>query len=273
MIDAGRATSDIPHMDDQSSGDATPPSLTTPAPSLDVRGLRKNYGSVRAVDGIGFSVAPGETAALLGANGAGKTTTISMLIGLLIPDSGSITVLGEDMLRHRYRVLGRINLSSPYIDLPRRLTVEENLKVFGHLYGIGDIPGRIEELTEELDLGPLLRRPSGALSSGQRSRMALAKALINRPEVLFLDEPTASLDPDTADRIRTYLTEYKTREKATILLASHNMTEVERMCSNVMIMKAGRIVRTGTPQDLITHFGRTTLEEVFLDIARNRSAP
>jgi ABC-2 type transport system ATP-binding protein len=272
MIDADPATSDIPPMDDQSSAGATPPALTTPVPSIDVRGLTKSYGTVRAVDGISFSVAPGETAALLGANGAGKTTTISMLIGLLIPDSGEISVLGEDMARHRYRVLGRINLSSPYVDLPRRLTVEQNLKVFGRLYGIGDIPRRIEELSEELDLGPLLRRPSGALSSGQRSRMALAKALINRPEVLFLDEPTASLDPDTADRIRTYLTEYKTREKATIFLASHNMTEVERMCTNVMIMKAGRIVRSGTPKELIAHFGRTNLEEVFLDIARDRSA-
>ncbi|HSR56093.1 MAG TPA: ABC transporter ATP-binding protein [Alphaproteobacteria bacterium] len=259
-------------MDDQAAGDSTSPEICVPAPSIAVAGLTKSYGAVRAVDGISFSVAPGETAALLGANGAGKTTTISMLIGLLVPDSGSVTVLGEDMLRHRYRVLGRINLSSPYVDLPRRLTVEENLKVFGRLYGIGDIAGRIEELSEELDLGPLLRRPSGALSSGQRSRMALAKALINRPDVLFLDEPTASLDPDTADRIRTYLSTYMAKENATILLASHNMSEVERMCTKVMIMRAGRIVHEGTPGDLIQRFGRSNLEEVFLDIARDQAA-
>lgn len=259
-------------MDDQTAGDGASPELCVPRPSIEVRGLAKSYGAVRAVDGISFSVAPGETAALLGANGAGKTTTISMLIGLLVPDSGSVSVLGEDMLRHRYRVLGRINLSSPYVDLPRRLTVAENLRVFGRLYGIDDIPGRIEELARELDLGALLDRPSGSLSSGQRSRMALAKALINRPEVLFLDEPTASLDPDTADRIRTYLAAYKARENATILLASHNMSEVERMCTKVMIMKAGRIVHEGAPADLIRRFGRTTLEEVFLDIARDEAA-
>jgi ABC-2 type transport system ATP-binding protein len=259
-------------MDDQAAGDGSSPDLCASAPSIEVRGLIKSYGAVRAVDGIDFSIAPGETAALLGANGAGKTTTISILIGLLVPDSGSVTVLGEDMLRHRYRVLGRINLSSPYVDLPRRLTVEENLRVFGNIYGIKDIPRRIGELAEELDLGPLLGRPSGQLSSGQRSRVALAKALINRPEVLFLDEPTASLDPDTADRIRTYLAAYQARENATILMASHNMAEVERMCSLVMIMKAGRIVREGAPRSLIEHFGRTTLEEVFLDIAREKAA-
>ncbi len=214
----------------------------------------------------------GEFFALLGPNGAGKTTTISMLIGLLIPDSGSVTVLGEDMLRHRYRALGRINVSSPYIDLPRRLTVEENLRVFARLYGLADIDARIAELAEELEMGDLLRRASGTLSSGQHSRMALAKALINRPEVLFLDEPTASLDPDTADRIRNYLMAYQAKENATIFLASHNMSEVERMCTTVMIMKSGRIERSGTPAELIAHFGRANLEEVFLDVARGRAA-
>ncbi|MDX1485055.1 MAG: ABC transporter ATP-binding protein [Alphaproteobacteria bacterium] len=259
-------------MDDEPRDDAAAAALGAPRFSIEVRNLTKSFAELRAVDDISFSIASGETAALLGANGAGKTTTIAMLIGLLIPDSGAITVLGEDMLRHRHRVLGRINLSSPYIDMPRRLTVEENLKVFARLYGLGNIAARIEELAEELDMGALLRRPSGTLSSGQHSRMALAKALINKPEVVFLDEPTASLDPDTADRIRTYLMDYQARENATIFLASHNMAEVERMCTTVMIMKGGRIERSGSPRQLIEHFGRANLEEVFLDIARARGA-
>jgi ABC-2 type transport system ATP-binding protein len=258
-------------MDDRPQRENAAPPPHAPAASIAVFNLTKRYGAIKAVDGISFNVAPGETAALLGANGAGKTTTIAMLVGLLAPDSGTISVLGEDMVCHRYRVLGRINLSSPYIDLPRRLTVEENLKVFARLYGMENISRRIEELTEELDMGALLRRPSGQLSSGQRSRMALAKALINRPEVLFLDEPTASLDPDTADRIRNYLAAYQMRENATIFLASHNMAEVERMCTKVMIMKAGRIERSGAPQELIARSGRANLEEVFLDIARERA--
>jgi ABC-2 type transport system ATP-binding protein len=259
-------------MDDRPQNENAVPSGDAPEPAIAVENLTKSYGPVTAVNGISFTVAPGETAALLGANGAGKTTTISMLIGLLIPDGGRISVLGEDMCRHRYRVLGRINMSSPYIDLPRRLTVAENLRVFARLYGLVDIAQRIDELAEELDFGDLLDRPSGQLSSGQRSRMALAKALINRPEIIFLDEPTASLDPDTADRMRTILAAYQAREGATIFLASHNMTEVERMCSQVMIMKAGRIERAGSPKELIDHFGRANLEEVFLDIARERAA-
>ena len=259
-------------MDDRPQNDGASAPGDRPRPAIAVENLSKIFGPVTAVDGISFTIAPGETAALLGANGAGKTTTISMLVGLLIPDSGRITVLGEDMGRHRYRVLGRINMSSPYIDLPRRLTVMENLKVFARLYSIDDIDGRIGELAEELDLGDLLDRPSGKLSAGQRTRMALAKALINRPEILFLDEPTASLDPDSADRVRASLGAYQAREGATIFLASRNMAEVERMCTKVMIMKAGRIVRSGTPRELIDLFGRADLEEVFLDIARERAA-
>ena len=255
-----------PHIEEARPADGAPEAAVV------TEDLVKNFGPVRAVDGVGFSVARGETAALLGANGAGKTTTIAMLMGLIIPDGGRITVLGEDMCRHRYRVLGRINMSSPYIELPRRLTVRENLKVFAGLYGVADAAGRIAELADELDLGALLERESGSLSSGQRSRVALAKALINRPEIIFLDEPTASLDPDSADRIRTILLAYQARERATIFLASHNMAEVERMCTNVMIMKAGKIVRSGSPRELIGHFGRANLEEVFLDIARERAA-
>ncbi len=259
-------------MDDRPQKDGAPAPGDAPRPAIAVENLTKSFGPVTAVDGISFTIAPGETAALLGANGAGKTTTISMLMGLLIPDQGRITVLGEDMARHRYRVLGRINMSSPYIDLPRRLTVEENLKVFARLYGVVDIDRRIGELVEEFDLGDLLGRPSGKLSSGQRTRMALAKALINHPEILFLDEPTASLDPDTADRVRASLAAYQAREGATIFLASHNMAEVERMCTKVMIMKEGRIERSGTPRELIDQYGRANLEEVFLDIARQRAA-
>ena len=239
---------------------------------IEVDGLTKRYGDIVAVNGIGFAVRRGETAALLGANGAGKTTTIAMLLGLLLPEEGRITVLGEDMLRHRYRVLGRMNFSSPYVDLPRRLTVAQNLEVFARLYGVADVAARIAEIAEELDMGPLLDRPSGELSAGQRSRAALAKAMVNRPEVLLLDEPTASLDPDTADRIRAYLRAYQQRTGATILLASHNMAEVERMCTTVLIMRAGRIVDRGTPAELVGRYGRADLEEVFLDIVRQRAA-
>jgi ABC-2 type transport system ATP-binding protein len=242
-------------------------------PAIELAHLTKRFGAITAVDDIGLRIERGEIAALLGANGAGKTTTIAMLLGLLLPDSGTVRVLGTDMLRHRYQVLDRINFSSPYVDLPRRLTVAENLQVFAQLYGVTRIAERVREVADELDMTALLKRPSGELSAGQRSRAALAKALINRPEVLFLDEPTASLDPDTADRIRAYLTDHQARTGATILLASHNMAEVERMCSRVFIMKLGRIVHEGTPAELVNRFKRSNLEEVFLDIARSEAAP
>jgi ABC-2 type transport system ATP-binding protein len=242
-------------------------------PAIELAHLTKRFGAITAVDDIGLRIERGEIAALLGANGAGKTTTIAMLLGLLLPDSGTVRVLGTDMLRHRYQVLDRINFSSPYVDLPRRLTVAENLQVFAQLYGVARIAERVREVADELDMTALLKRPSGELFAGQRSRAALAKALINRPEVLFLDEPTASLDPDTADRIRAYLTDHQARTGATILLASHNMAEVERMCSRVFIMKLGRIVHEGTPAELVNRFKRSNLEEVFLDIARSEAAP
>ncbi len=251
----------------------SPDTPTGRAPAvIEVTSLTKRYGTVTAVDDISFSVGRGETAALLGANGAGKTTTIAMLLGLLLPDSGRISVLGEDMLRHRYRVLGRMNFSSPYVDLPRRLTVRQNLTVFARLYGVADPADRVAEIARELDMEAMLDRPSGELSAGQRSRVALAKALINRPDVLLLDEPTASLDPDTADRIRGYLLAHQKSTGMTILLASHNMAEVERMCSSVFIMRAGRIHDRGTPRELIARYGRTSLEEVFLEIVRERAA-
>lgn len=240
-------------------------------PVIQVQSLSKAFKDVTAVDHISFSVGRGSVTALLGGNGAGKTTTLAILLGLLLPTSGSVRVLGEDMTRHRHRVLARMNFSSPYVDLPRRLTVAENLTVYGRLYGVARLRRRIDQLAGELEIRSLLRRPTGDLSSGQRTRVALAKALLNAPELLLLDEPTASLDPDTGDWVRTYLEDHRDRSGMTIVLASHNMAEVERLCDHVLIMKAGRIVDRGAPGSLISRYGRQTMEEVFLDIARDRS--
>ncbi len=236
--------------------------------AIEVEGLTKRYGAVLAVDRISFTVEKGSITALLGANGAGKTTTLAMLLGLLEPTAGSIRVLGVDMIRHRYRVLARMNFSSPYVDMPRRLRVLENLIVYGRLYCLKDVKRRIEALGEALDIRDFLHRPYGTLSAGQKTRVAMVKALLNAPEVLLLDEPTASLDPDNADRIRRFLKDHQRRAGTTIVLASHNMAEVERLCDDVIMMRAGRIVDRGTPQALIRRYGRKTLEEVFLDIAR-----
>jgi ABC-2 type transport system ATP-binding protein len=236
--------------------------------AIQVTDLTKRFGKAVAVDGISFSIAHGSATALLGPNGAGKTTTLAMLLGLMTPSSGSIRVLNTDMLRHRYKVLGRMNYASPYIDLPQRLTVLENLNVYGRLYGVRNLRDRIKRLTQELDLEPFMERPYREMSAGQRTRVALAKALLNEPEVLLLDEPTASLDPDTADRIRGLLETYRSRSGATLLLASHNMPEVERLCDRVMMLRSGRIVDDGTPQGLADRYGRRNLEEVFLDVAR-----
>jgi len=241
-----------------------------PEPVIIVENLVKRYGRTLAVGGVSFAVARGVTAALLGGNGAGKTTTLSILLGLLLPSEGSVRILGEDMLRHRYRVLPRINFSSPYADLPHRLTVRQNLSVYARLYGLARHRERIERLANDLQITRFLDRPAGKLSSGQKTRVALAKALLNEPEVLLLDEPTASLDPDTADWVRSYLEAYRARTGATMLLASHNMGEVERLCSQVMMMKSGLIVDRGSPDELIDRYGRTNLEEVFLHIARAR---
>jgi ABC-2 type transport system ATP-binding protein len=240
-------------------------------PAVEVRDLSKRFGKVVAVEGITFTVPAGKVTALLGGNGAGKTTTISMLLGLLLPTTGSIRILGEDMQKHRHRVLPRMNFSSPYVDLPHRLTVRENLKIYALLYGVEQIAAQIERLAEELDLASMLHRPVGQLSAGQKTRVALAKALINEPDLMLLDEPTASLDPDTADWVRGYLEKYQSRTGATLLIASHNMAEVERLCQEVLMLRAGRIVDRGAPQDLIDRYGRTNLEEVFLDIARGRA--
>src|SRR5712671_4696699 len=237
-----------------------------------VSDLVKRYGKTVAVDGVGFTVERGVTAALLGGNGAGKTTTLSILLGLLLPSSGAVRVFGEDVLRHRYRVLPRMNFSSPYVDLPHRLTVRQNLSIYARLYGLQRREERIERLARDLQIVPFLDRPAGKVSAGQRTRVALAKALLNEPELLLLDEPTASLDPDSGDWVRAYLEDYRARTGATILLASHNMAEVERLCSQVLMMKEGRIVDRGSPDELIDRYGRTNLEEVFLQIARGRRA-
>ena len=241
------------------------------SPSIDVRHLRKVYGEVVAVDDLTVAVPRGAVLGLLGGNGAGKTTTIAMLLGLLEPTAGDIHVLGVDMRRHRYAALPRMNFSSPYVDLPHRLTVRQNLQFYGRLYGVKALPRRIEEIAEHMQVAQFLDRQTGKLSAGQKTRVALAKALINRPDVLLLDEPTASLDPDTADWVRTYLKGYQAETHATILLASHNMAEVERLCDDVVLLQAGRVFDRGSPRELIARFGREDMEEVFLDMARGRA--
>ncbi len=232
--------------------------------------LVKIYRGGVAVDGISFSLPPGSMTALLGGNGAGKTTTIAMIMGLVTPTAGSIKVLGADMPAQRYRVLHRMNFESPYVEMPMRLTVRQNLTVFAMIYGVADVRERIMEIASELELVELLDRPAGKLSAGQKTRVSLAKALLNRPEVLLLDEPTASLDPDTADWVRTRLERYRIERGATVLLASHNMREVERLCERVIIMKKGRVEDDDTPSALLQRYGRDNLEEVFLDVARGR---
>jgi ABC-2 type transport system ATP-binding protein len=241
--------------------------------AIEVAGLCKSYDGTRAVDGISFAVPKGATVGLLGGNGAGKTTTLAMLLGLLVPSAGSIRVLGHDVARDRFPALARMNFSSPYVSLPQRLSVAENLRVYGHLYNVAGIKRRIGELADELNLHDFLHRPAGALSAGQKTRVALAKSLINRPELLLLDEPTASLDPDTGDLVRSWLERYRASSGCTILLASHNMAEVERLCVAVLMMKRGRIVDRGSPAELLERYGRDDLEGVFLDIARDRRQP
>ena len=239
-----------------------------PASAIVVDRLVKRYGDVQALSGVTFDVQRGTTTALLGGNGAGKTTTLSILLGVLLPTSGSIRILGEDILRHRHRVLPRMNFTSPYVDLPKRLSVRENLTVYAKLYGLRDARSRIAELSGELRLTDFMDRGYGTLSAGQRTRVSLAKALLNRPEVLLLDEPTASLDPDVGDRMRSYLEAYQRESHCTMLLATHNMGEVERMCSEVLMLRGGTIVDRGAPSELIARYGRANMEQVFLDIAR-----
>lgn len=236
--------------------------------AIAVRDLKKSYGAVHAVRGISFAVTPGQTVGLLGGNGAGKTTTISMLLGVLTPTSGSIELLGLSLPKHRYDILPRINFTSPYVDLPKRLSVVENLRVFAGLYGVHEPRKRIAGLLEELDLGDVADRPYANLSAGQRTRVSLAKSLLNSPELLLLDEPTASLDPDVGDRMRSLLERYRRQSGCAMLLASHNMAEVERLCDDVIMLKRGEIVDQGSPLELLARYGRSNLDDVFLDISR-----
>ncbi|MGJ0426256.1 ABC transporter ATP-binding protein [Methylocystis sp.] len=240
-------------------------------PALSVQGLCKTYGNRSVVGPLDFSLPPGSVTALLGGNGAGKTTTIGMVMGLIEPTAGSIRVFGRDLLRERYEVLGRMNFESPYVDLPHRLTVRQNLRVFGLLYDVADVDSKVEELAEALALRELLDRQTGKLSAGQKTRVAIAKALINDPRLLLLDEPTASLDPDTADWVRARLEAHRAAHNCAILLASHNMGEVERLCDRVLMLKQGAIVDDDSPANLLARYGRDNLEEVFLDVARGRA--
>src|SRR6201991_4327612 len=239
-------------------------------PPISVDRLVKVFKGTTAVAGISFDLKPGSVTALLGGNGAGKTTTIAMIMGLTMPTSGTVHVLGAQMPRQRYQVLHRMNFESPYVDMPMRLTVRQNLKVFAGLYGVEDAEERIAALAEEFSLTEFIDRPTGKLSSGQKTRVSVAKSLLNRPEVLLLDEPTASLDPDTADWVRGRLEHYRAQSGATILLASHNMVEVERLCERVIMLKRGQIEDDDSPERLLARYGRDTLEEVFLDVARGR---
>jgi ABC-2 type transport system ATP-binding protein len=236
-----------------------------------VRDLTKTYGAITAVDHISFTLAEGTTVALLGGNGAGKTTTIAMLLGLVVPSSGEVRVFGADVSRNRGTVAHRLNFQSPYVDLPARLTVKQNLTVYAGLYGIANAADRIAFIAEDLQIVPLLDRPTGKLSAGQKTRVGLAKALLNAPDLLLLDEPTASLDPDTADWVRRKLRDYAKTRAATLLIASHNMAEVERLADRVILLHQGRIIEDETPAKLIATYGRGTLEEVFLDVVRGRA--
>ena len=237
-------------------------------PAIAVENLVKVYKTGTAVAGISFALQPGTITGLLGGNGAGKTTTIAMIMGLVSPTAGTVSVLGKRMPQDRYQVLHRMNFESPYVEMPHRLTIRQNLDVFARLYGVQNAKARIAQLAQELDLADILDRPAGKLSAGQKTRVSLAKALINNPEVLLLDEPTASLDPDTADWIRGRLEYLRDTQGVTMLIASHNMAEVERLCRRVIIMKKGSIVDDDGPAQLLARYGRSNMEEVFLDVAR-----
>ncbi len=238
---------------------------------VEVKNIKKNYGKNEAVKDISFNIKEDEILGLLGPNGSGKTTTIGMLLGLLKPTSGEILINGQKLEGNRIEILEQINFISPYIELPKKLTVKQNLNVYGKLYKINNINERIEFLSEKLRLGGLLNSITGELSSGQKNRVSLAKALINEPKVLLLDEPTASLDPEVGDFVRSFLEDYKKEKKISILLASHNMNEVTRLCKSILMMKDGIIIDKGNPEELINKHGRKNLEEVFLKLSRSKN--
>jgi len=238
--------------------------------TIEIKNLTKHYNNILAVKNINFKINKGSIVGLLGPNGCGKTTTIGMMLGLIKPTSGNVFINGQNIENenNRTKILEKVNFISPYVELPKKLTVEENLKVYGKMYGVNNLNEKISNLMKELNLLEFEKRKTGELSSGQKNRVSLAKALINDPEILFLDEPTASLDPDVGDYIRTYIESFASNKGTTILLASHNMNEVERLCSEVMMMKNGSIIDKGTCDSLINKHGRKNLEETFLKIVR-----
>ena len=238
--------------------------------TIEIKNLNKQYNNILAVKNINFKINKGSIVGLLGPNGCGKTTTIGMMLGLIKPTSGNVFINGQNIENenNRTKILEKVNFISPYVELPKKLTVEENLKVYGKMYGVNNLNEKISNLMKELNLLEFEKRKTGELSSGQKNRVSLAKALINDPEILFLDEPTASLDPDVGDYIRTYIENFASKKSATILLASHNMNEVERLCNEVMMMKNGEIIDKGTCDSLINKHGRKNLEETFLKIVR-----
>jgi len=236
--------------------------------AIEVKNLAKQFKNTLAVNNISFKINKGTIIGLLGPNGCGKSTTIGMMLGLIKPTSGTVVINGQNIENNRTSLLEKMNFISPYIELPKKLTVEENLKVYGRLYGVKNLEGKISEIMEKLNLTEFKKRKTGELSSGQKNRVSLAKALVNDPEILLLDEPTASLDPDVGDKIRTFIEDFASKKGATILLASHNMNEVERLCHEVMMMKDGKIIDKGKSSDLINKHGRKNLEEVFLKIVR-----
>jgi len=237
---------------------------------IEIKNLSKEYNNILVVENINFTINKGSIVGLLGPNGCGKTTTIGMMLGLIKPTSGTVFINGQNIENenNRTKILEKVNFISPYVELPKKLTVEENLKVYGKLYGVNNLQDKISDLMKQLNLFEFKKRKTGELSSGQKNRVSLAKALINEPEILFLDEPTASLDPDVGDYIRTYIESFASKRGTTILLASHNMNEVERLCNEVMMMKNGKIIDKGTCSSLINKHGRKNLEETFLKIVR-----
>ena len=238
--------------------------------SINVENLSKNYSENKDVQNISFKIAENEIVGLLGPNGCGKTTTIAMILGLLKPTSGQILIDGISIENNRIELLHKMNFISPYIELPKKLTVKENLVVYSKLYSVKNFKDRIDYLSDTLRLNDFINKKTGELSSGQKNRVSFAKSLINSPSILLLDEPTASLDPETADFVRTFLENYKQEKKISILLASHNMNEVERLCASVLMMKEGKIIDKGTPKELIEKHGRKNLEEVFLKLTRRK---